>query len=297
MTALRLAVPVLVLALLWHLADGPAALRLLAAPDAGWMAAAVALVLAQTVLSGLRWRLVARGYGLHLTPGRAVREYLLSQILNQTLPGGIPGDAARALRNRDGPGLAAAVQAVLAERAAGQAALLAVMLPALALSVAAGNLDWPAAAPAVLAATTLALAAAALALRRTAPVGRALAALACNGRAIAALSAAIVAVNLLAFAAAARAIGTALPGEAIAALVPLILTAMLIPLSVGGWGWREGAAAALFPLAGLPAAQGLAAASAFGLAILAAALPGALFALPWRAERPQLPHPDDRGPT
>jgi len=60
-------------------------------------------------------------------------------------------------------------------------------------------------------------------------------------------------------------------------LIPLILTAMLIPLSVAGWGWREGAAAALFPLAGAAPDAGLAASAAFGALMLAAAMPGALW--------------------
>lgn len=295
MTLLRPAVPLLLLALLWHAADGRAALRLLAGLHPGWAAACIVLVLAQTGLSALRWRLVARGYGIGITPARAAREYLLSQTLNQTLPGGVPGDAARALRSGADAGLSAAAQAVVAERAIGQAALFALMLPAVALSLAAGRIDWPAAAPHALAAG-LAAALPAMLLLRTAPARRALSAVAPQAPAIAGLSAAILALNLLSFAAAARATGTTLPAEAVLALVPLVLTAMLVPLSVGGWGWREGAAAALFPLAGLEAAQGFAASAAFGLCVLAAALPGALFALPRRAERPQLQRPRDRSP-
>lgn len=295
MTLLRLAVPVLLLAALWQAADGAAALRLLAGLHPGWLAVAVALVLGQTVLSAWRWRLVAQGYGIALGPGRAVREYLLSQVLNQTLPGGVPGDAARALRSRGDAGLSAAAQAVVVERALGQMALCALMLPALAVSMAAGRIGWPPVAPLLLAAA-VALALLALSLALTAPVRRAAAAMAPRAASLAALSAAIVAANLLSFAAAARATGSILSPEATLALVPLVLTAMLVPLSVGGWGWREGAAAALFPLAGLTAAQGFAAAAAFGLCILAAALPGALFALPRRAERPQLQHPGDRSP-
>jgi len=59
-------------------------------------------------------------------------------------------------------------------------------------------------------------------------------------------------------------------------LVPLTLVAMLLPISVGGWGLREGAAAVLWPIAGFSAEAGVAASIAFGLAALAAALPGLL---------------------
>ena len=54
----------------------------------------------------------------------------------------------------------------------------------------------------------------------------------------------------------------------------MILFAMVLPLSISGWGLREGAAAALFPLAGLSASAGLAASVAFGLTFLAITLPG-----------------------
>jgi uncharacterized membrane protein YbhN (UPF0104 family) len=296
MTMLRLAVPLFLLAVLWQVADGQAALRRLAALHPGWMAAAVALLLAQTALSALRWRRVARGYGIGLSAGRALREYLLSQVLNQLLPGGIPGDAARAVRSREDAGLSASVQAVAAERALGQVALFALMLPALALSMAAGRIAWPPVALPLLSFAAVGAVLVVAALARTAAVRRAARTVAPQAAAVALQSAAIVGLNLMSFAAATRATGTTLTVEAAVSLVPLVLTAMLVPLSVGGWGWREGAAAALFPLAGLSAAQGFAASAAFGLCVLAAALPGALSALPWRAERSQLRHPCDRSP-
>jgi hypothetical protein len=49
---------------------------------------------------------------------------------------------------------------------------------------------------------------------------------------------------------------------------------MLIPLSVSGWGIREGAAALAFPVFGATASQGLAASVAFGLVFLVTVLPG-----------------------
>jgi uncharacterized membrane protein YbhN (UPF0104 family) len=89
-----------------------------------------------------------------------------------------------------------------------------------------------------------------------------------------ALGLAIVGCNLAGFAFCARAVGVVLPLPAVLTLIPLILTAMLIPLSIAGWGWREGAAAALFPLAGATPEAGLAASAAFGAVLLVSALPG-----------------------
>ncbi|MGV3652548.1 MAG: lysylphosphatidylglycerol synthase domain-containing protein, partial [Devosia sp.] len=93
------------------------------------------------------------------------------------------------------------------------------------------------------------------------------------------LSLLIVAANLASFSCAALATGTTLGIEGILILVPLILSAMLIPASVAGWGFREGAAAALFPLIGASASAGFAASLVFGLVILAGSLPGALFVI------------------
>jgi Uncharacterised protein family (UPF0104). len=99
----------------------------------------------------------------------------------------------------------------------------------------------------------------------------------------AALSLGTVALNLLAFALCARATGTALGFAATLTLVPVILFSMVLPLSLGGWGLREGSAAALFPLAGASSEAGLAASVAFGLAFLVSSLPGAaILLLDWR---------------
>lgn len=61
------------------------------------------------------------------------------------------------------------------------------------------------------------------------------------------------------------------------ALCTVLLMAMVIPLTVSGWGIRESAAAVLWPVAGLPAEQGVALAVSYGLLVLVSALPGALF--------------------
>ena len=95
-------------------------------------------------------------------------------------------------------------------------------------------------------------------------------------RAQAGYSLAIVGCSIGAFAAAAASVGASLPMVALV-IYPLTLAAMLIPVSIAGWGLREGAAAALWPLAGLSAEAGVAASVVYGLAALASALPGVLF--------------------
>ncbi len=292
--ALRIALSLGLVALVLWLTDGADALSLLARADPGWLAMAALLLTAQTLLMAHRWRLTSARLGLVIGLKRAVGEYYLAQIVNMTLPGGVVGDAARAVRTREA-GLTRAAKAVMVERLAGQAALLAVMLSGFALAfILPGGIGWPIWVPALLVALTAAAALIALAMNHgKAPTALRSFAAACQTALLApdirwtqaALCLTIAALNLLAFAACAQATGTTLPPEAIATLIPLILTAMLIPLSVAGWGWREGAAAALFPLAGATAAAGVAASLAFGLVLLAASLPGILW--PILAASPQ----------
>jgi len=55
----------------------------------------------------------------------------------------------------------------------------------------------------------------------------------------------------------------------------VVQTAVVIPLSIGGWGLREGAAAWAFAAAGLGAAAGVTVATLYAVLMLAAVAPGA----------------------
>jgi len=59
-------------------------------------------------------------------------------------------------------------------------------------------------------------------------------------------------------------------------VTPIILSSMVLPLSVAGWGVREAAAAAVFAALGLSAGSGMAVSVSFGLIGLVASLPGAI---------------------
>jgi glycosyltransferase 2 family protein len=284
---LRLVLPVAILALLWHLADGSAVLARLAQSDWRWLLAALVATNLQTLLSALRWRLTAAPLGQPLTVGHALGEYYLSQLVNQTLPGGVLGDAARAVRARQSS-LATSAQAVVIERLVGQAALLAVMATGFATAlILPGGLDWP---PELGEATGIVVGTVALVGALAAGLGgrvwprlgqafwQSVRVSVLSRRAWprhVVLGLAIVGCNLLTFAFCARATGTVLSPEVVVTLVPLILTAMLVPLSVAGWGLREGAAVALLPLAGVSPEAALAASLAFGAVILLGSLPGA----------------------
>jgi uncharacterized membrane protein YbhN (UPF0104 family) len=59
-------------------------------------------------------------------------------------------------------------------------------------------------------------------------------------------------------------------------LTPLIVLAAMLPISLGGWGVREGAAILLFGLVGLTRSDALALSVVFGLCTVAVSLPGSV---------------------
>jgi uncharacterized membrane protein YbhN (UPF0104 family) len=276
--------------LVWHVADGAKAMGLLAGAKPAWLLAAVAVLTLQTVLSALRWRLTAAQLGISMALPTALREYYLSQIVNQTLPGGMLGDAGRAVRTRQTAGLMASVQAVVFERLAGQIALFGVLAAGfLATLLVPNGLDWPVWARRSvggLIAAGLTLPGLLWAVGRVSRSGAAKK-LTDQGAALwhalfapdvrvrqAGFSLGAVLCNIAGFGFCIWAVGVNLTIPAIMALGPLILFAMVVPVTISGWGLREGAAAALFPIAGASASDGLAASIAFGLVFLAAVLPG-----------------------
>lgn len=290
------------LALLWLLADGADAVHVLLSANAWFIIAALAALTLHTLLAAERWRLTAAALGLTLDRGHALREYYLAQLVNQTVPGGVVGDAGRAVRSREQAGLTVAAQAVIVERFAGQAAMIATMVIGVTITtLLPGGLEWPGWMLGLAATITLVslaglgvlLVAGLVPGRFGARVGELArtAAVALVGARVVlhqlVLSAATTACILAAFAFSALAVGLSLPFGAIVTLVPLMLLTMLIPITISGWGLREGAAAALLPLAGAAVSESLAASVLFGLLGLVAVLPGA--AVVWMSSRSPSP--------
>jgi len=298
----QISLAVALLVLLWRVAGGEDVLRSLISADRGWLAAAVAMLTLQTVLSAIRWKITAGRLGIHLGTGEALREYYLAQAVNVSVPGGVVGDAARAVRSRGAAGLLAAGQAVLFERLAGQAGLFVVTAATFVVTLARpGGVEWPAwliVPVGVFVASGLCLPFVLCAAGRIqGRIGQMLRGVwsameqSLLARSVIvpqiALSLATTLCNLAAFAFCAIAVGHGLSPVAVAAFGPLILLMMLVPVTISGWGLREGAAVVLFPLAGSTASGGLATSVAFGLMLIVASLPGSLAVL-GRARRGQV---------
>lgn len=257
-----------------------------------WVLVALVLSAVQVAVLAWRWSFTARRLGVDLPWPVAWREYYLSIFLNQVLPGGVLGDVARAWRQarsqvrvqaRRGP----AVRAVVFERLSAQVVMTTaagVSLLFLPVTVAPGS------RPVMIAAGLLAgglVVALVVWMRRQssewslfgpilAEVG---AAHLTPGAFVAQLASATVVVGtyLATYLLAARAVGVETPLPVLLPLVAPVLMSMLIPVTVAGWGLREGAAAVLWGAVGLTAADGVVVSVAYGLLVLAGSTPGALF--------------------
>ena len=268
----------------------------------GWVLLAVAISVVQVAVLAWRWRFTAGCLGVDLSYTAAWREYYLSIFLNQVMPGGVVGDVSRAWRQarvqtRQREPAGPAVRAVIFERLSAQAVMTAVALVSLlALPVIVNRgsrlVLFGAGAVAVLIVIAMVVW-----MRRQSSaqslVGQVLADLDAahlSGPVFAAqlVSAAIVVGTYLAtYLTAARAVGMDTPLPVLLPLVAPVLMSMLIPVTVAGWGLREGAAAVLWGAVGLTAADGVLVSVAYGLLVLIGSLPGALFLMrPGTTTRP-----------
>jgi uncharacterized membrane protein YbhN (UPF0104 family) len=277
--------------LAWWLDVGTVASRL-AQMRPVWVLLAVAISVVQVAVLAWRWRFTAGCLGVSLSFSAAWREYYLSIFLNQVLPGGVAGDVSRAwrqarvqtrLREPGGP----AVRAVIFERMSAQAVMTTVAvvsLLALPVTVDRGSrlvLVW-AGAMAVLIVIAMVVW-----LRRQSSAqslwGQVMADLGAAHLSgpvfVAQLVSAMIAVStyLGTYLVAARAVGVETPVLVLLPLVAPVLMTMLIPVTVAGWGLREGAAAVLWGAVGLTVADGVVVSVAYGLLVLVGSLPGAVF--------------------
>jgi uncharacterized membrane protein YbhN (UPF0104 family) len=250
-------------------------------------AAAVTLTALTTVCSAWRWRVVARAVGIGISLPAAVRAYYCSLFLNSVLIGGVLGDVHRAVKHgRRSGDVALGLRAVAWERLCGQ------VIQAVVAAVVLLTLPSPVrpALPYVLAGVVGAAGCAALAVRRAARRGRSRLTRAARAVSddlrhgllaphvwpqLALASVLIVAGHTATFVVAARVAGSTAPLGELVALLMVVQTAMVIPLSIGGWGLREGAAAWVFGAAGLGAATGVTIATLYAVLMLGAVAPGA----------------------
>jgi uncharacterized membrane protein YbhN (UPF0104 family) len=288
--SLRLATAVAVLWFLWrHVGAAPFKDGLRAVT---WQAvvAAVTLTALTTVCSAWRWRVAAQSLGIGIGLPAAVRAYYRSLFLNSVLIGGVVGDVHRAVKHgRRSGDVVLGLRAVAWERLCGQV-IQAVMTAVVLLTQASPVRPALPYVLAGIAGVAGLVGCAALLARRTDRRGRSR--LTRAARAVAddlrhgmlpphvwpqlvLSSVLVVAGHTAVFVIAARVAGSTAPLGELLALLMVVQTATVIPLSVGGWGLREGAAAWAFAAAGFGAATGVTIAVLYAVLMLFAVSPGA----------------------
>lgn len=281
--------------LIWLLAselDMADVARRFADVSPGYLALAFVLVGLQIALIAARWALVFRGLGRKLGGLLTFRLTLEGFFFNQALPSSIGGDAIRMMRTSALLGSPrTAIQSVLLDRFMGVLGLVLLVLPAQIWLQ--GLIDDPL-VRLLLGGVVLLGCAAILVflLLRALPRGllrwRVTAELAdLSGRALAllrnrlspllvVLSAGGQALAAVVFFVLALAIDLELSLWHALLLIPSALLATLIPLSIAGWGLREGAVVALLAFVGVAPEAALSLSLLFGLILLAISLPGGL---------------------
>lgn len=297
--------------LIWYLFDRVDVTKVMARArtlDLGEAALAVAVLLVQTGLVTARWWLVARVMKAPLAFGAALRILWVGLFFNQTLPSAVGGDAIRVwLVTREGTTLGKAVNLVLCDRVFALIVLVGIIgltlplvhprindeatLTALSILVAAGVAGV---------ATFLLLGERIAGLLERWRFTKPFAALARDFRQLFTQPGATLVLVVLSASIHLLTVTTALfigwglelPITFADALivVPTVLLVTTLPISVAGWGVREGAMVAGFGFLGVAADGALALSVLFGLATVLVALPGGLL---WLTGRPRDQKPPD----
>jgi len=252
----------------------------------------VLALLSQFLVAVLRWRLVTAAIGTPLSVRLALRFFTIGAFFNQTLPSSIGGDAFRVwYAHRDGRGLGEAFSGVFVDRLSALFVIVLVMvasLPWLFALLTDPLARWSmavvmvggSAAFAALFALPLSFFGIFERWAVTRPImivvrdaGRALLGRQA-GLAVGAASLVLLMLSALVLYLAGRAIGTDLGLDHCLLLMPPIVAISVLPISLAGWGLREGAVVVGFGFAGIAQADALAASLLFGLLLALVSLPG-----------------------
>ncbi len=298
--ALRLAVTLGILWLIFRNIDLTGVLAVIRA--AHWPALALALLmqLLSTWLAGFRWYLVMRELDFGFSSGFYVRSYFKGAFFNQGLPTSIGGDAMRVLdvagsgfRKRD------AFKGVFIDRILGLLGLLLLNLMANALlpDLLPAGIFW------IINALVLGGVGGFLmlvflhrlhGLGRWRPfaylldISRKLHQVLRGPRRLLrqiGLSLAIHALSILNIFLVGRAVGLDYDIVTFAVIAPPVFLLTLVPVSLAGWGVREGAMIGLFTLLGADKTVVLSMSILYGIILVAASLPGLVITLRGRLHR------------
>lgn len=287
---IKLVITAAILGLLARRADWHVVLERASGADRPLLLAAVAVIMLAIFLAAARWRRLLHRNGIIAPRSWAIRAAFTSLFIGQFLPGTVGADGAKLwLLWRDGHPLRSGAASIVADRVSaliGVLALILVSLPDL-LSLSAPDMVRAVLAAVVAIAVALGLV---LCVRVRLPAalrgGRLEAAfrmlddvrgsLWSGAAAFAvALSVSIHLLGVSAVVLIATALGVALDFRHAVGIVATAVLLAAVPLSVNGWGIREGAMVAGLSLVGIGQADAFLISVLFGLAMMLATLPGA----------------------
>lgn len=297
---IRLLVSASILAVILRSIDVRPAWKVVADARPEWLLLALVMQFGSTAVSAYRWQLIMRNLGFGQSFSFYWDSYFKGMFFNQGLPTSIGGDAlrvldvaARGFRKRD------ALYGIAIDRITGMGALLLLALvahlvnpdllpvqvyrPILWLSAAGllgfaglsllGRLPW-------LDRDTR------LEILKTVS-DRLLQAVSVRRFALLASSLLIPLLAMLGFFAVGRALGLRYDLLTYLAIVPPALVLTVIPVSIAGWGVREGVLVGLFSLIGADKTVVLMMSVVYGMMLIVVSLPGLVVLL--RGRRPMLP--------
>ena len=290
---IKIAISLTLIAVVLHAFDVKGVASHFAKIDTVTLLLTTAIALAVALLHTARWLAVIRASGAQLSIKSALQLVLIGHFFNQTLPSSVGGDAVRIWCSyRAGLDIAAAANTVIVDRAFTLFSLLLLTtagLPWLFEIVADTAANWALALVLFGGITAFGAFLALTRLPRFMACWRAM-------RALLGLTAlarkvmfsvryalpvilwsmlSFVAFSLMVFLLAHAMQLTVTPLHCVLLVPPVILVSVL-PISIAGWGVREGAMVVAFGFIHVPASAAFAVSVLFGLTLAAASLPGAL---------------------
>jgi len=263
--------------------------------EPAWIAAAFALTTAQVCLLAFRWRTIVVQCGLDVRLTATLRMSFIAMFFNSVLPSTVGGDAARVvmLKRAAGGGWANAAYSVVIDRIAGVTALALVVLACLPwtlqlvqdpvartlLVLIGGGAVFAASVFMALGARRWPLLERWAATRHLAEVSRVAWRVCRNGRSLAAITATSFVIHLTTIAVTwciVQSVAASASFTLLLFLVPPVLLVATVPVSIAGWGLREGSMIVAFAYAGLAQGDGLIVSVLFGLLSFAIGIIGGL---------------------
>lgn len=291
---LKIAVSGFLLYISLNFVDFGALMQRLSRIDWAWLAASLAVLALQVGLVAQRWRLIARPCGAEIHLRQALSYTLIGLFFNQALPSTVGGDAARIwLLAREPSGWKAAIHSVLIDRAAGLIWLTFIVLVCLPWSleyikspigqtmlvlIGVGGVAGPISALILIQAGRPWLAGWRVTRHLVEVAATTWTVLSSwrIGCAVAGLSIMVHLLTVMAAWCVAQAVGSPAKLMDILLLIPPVVLVSAIPVSIAGWGVREGAMVAAFSYAGLPEVDGLTVSLLLGACIFLIGLLGGL---------------------